>query len=463
MNNLSIQNIKGLSAEALLEIERAYPYFLLPKMFRLKKYFSDKHPDYQPLLHKTAIFSFKREALYDFLHNTEQEMIPTPLTVELNELKNTRAPLTFDKEIEESAEAAKDETPTVEFSQPEIQVTEPAEEPLPEMNIPESVIETPAAEEISTATESIETVAPIEIDEEAQLFAAKVDEPMIELPQEPIEHEAIDIDVIESPIDSSSGIPISEFDIQEISEVATNETTSVEEESLPIEEAPEAETSDATEEELETPKAEEEALISENAESPVFDIPAGNIKDIEATIYNNLKDILEKKSEPVAEISQPAQTEEAATNNKAAEILQEASENSFLQWLKIVEKKKTAEQKGVASPNQAESKLKMVLGEKTEKINVKKDPELDALDGFVKDQIKRKKKKNPHVIEIPFEQTIQMSTEQMDIISEGLAKLLFKQGKFERATAMYEKLILKYPEKSALFAAQIDLIKDLNN
>lgn len=49
--------------------------------------------------------------------------------------------------------------------------------------------------------------------------------------------------------------------------------------------------------------------------------------------------------------------------------------------------------------------------------------------------------------------------ENKDVISETLAKLFAKQGYREKAIAMYERLILTFPEKSAYFAAEIDKLK----
>ena len=67
---------------------------------------------------------------------------------------------------------------------------------------------------------------------------------------------------------------------------------------------------------------------------------------------------------------------------------------------------------------------------------------------------KKKKKKNPlHQIA---KGSLSLND---DIFSETLADLLQSQGHDKRAQYMYEQLRLKYPEKSAYFAAKIDQIK----
>ena len=46
-----------------------------------------------------------------------------------------------------------------------------------------------------------------------------------------------------------------------------------------------------------------------------------------------------------------------------------------------------------------------------------------------------------------------------EVVTEAMAQVLEKQDKFDKAITIYEKLILLYPEKGALFAARIEDLK----
>jgi len=53
--------------------------------------------------------------------------------------------------------------------------------------------------------------------------------------------------------------------------------------------------------------------------------------------------------------------------------------------------------------------------------------------------------------------------ENKDLITETLAKVYTKQQHFDKAISVYQKLSLKYPQKSSYFANQIKLITKLKN
>ena len=52
--------------------------------------------------------------------------------------------------------------------------------------------------------------------------------------------------------------------------------------------------------------------------------------------------------------------------------------------------------------------------------------------------------------------------EEFDLYTETLAQIYAEQGYYEQAKAIYSKLILAYPEKSAYFATLIQKLEELN-
>lgn len=100
-----------------------------------------------------------------------------------------------------------------------------------------------------------------------------------------------------------------------------------------------------------------------------------------------------------------------------------------------------------------EQKIAAKLKKKAEARHLKRlgkiDPKLAAAQAF-----KEKKRKD----DMP--EVARRSIEQRDTVaSETLAKLLERQGNTEAAISMYEKLSLRFPQKSTYFAAKIDELK----
>lgn len=98
--------------------------------------------------------------------------------------------------------------------------------------------------------------------------------------------------------------------------------------------------------------------------------------------------------------------------------------------------------------------------EKKKILDAKKQEQIDLIKAFSKKDIKlatiREIEANQNN-----ENLAESSTKIKDeLITESFAKLLIKQGKKEKALQIYEKLSLKFPEKSTYFA---DLIENLKN
>ena len=70
---------------------------------------------------------------------------------------------------------------------------------------------------------------------------------------------------------------------------------------------------------------------------------------------------------------------------------------------------------------------------------------------------------NKHETDITKEILEKSSTESDELITETLANIYFRQKNFEKALYAYQRLSLKYPEKSVYFASRIKEIEDLLN
>jgi len=134
---------------------------------------------------------------------------------------------------------------------------------------------------------------------------------------------------------------------------------------------------------------------------------------------NNEKSLLEQE----LEIGQPLEFEKE-------------EKHSFNEWLKLSQ----------AKPIQRSSKTKSNLQKK-----------VSLIEDFIANR-ERTPKKEFYSASNKAKESVEF---HFDIVTETLAKVYLEQGHYEKAKAAYKQLSLKYPQKSSLFASQIELIDQL--
>ena len=97
---------------------------------------------------------------------------------------------------------------------------------------------------------------------------------------------------------------------------------------------------------------------------------------------------------------------------------------------------------------------------KIKKIDRTKGKEENLIDKFVETEPRISKPKREEFFS-PVQSAKESLIENDEIVTETLARVYLEQAHYDKAIAAYEKLSLKFPQKSSFFATQIKLIYDL--
>jgi hypothetical protein len=135
---------------------------------------------------------------------------------------------------------------------------------------------------------------------------------------------------------------------------------------------------------------------------------------------------------------------ESPKSNKAEMPKPTKDKQSFSEWLKILDEKRLDD-----------------LRKKESTPKNKKEKQLNIIERFIQEEPKISKADKASFFS-PSDLAKMSLVENDDFVTETLAKVYAKQGNFIKAQSIYEKLMLKYPEKKNYFADRIFHLQEEN-
>ena len=133
-------------------------------------------------------------------------------------------------------------------------------------------------------------------------------------------------------------------------------------------------------------------------------------------------------------------------NEDEIESKEPKENHSFTDWMDVVDVNETSDDEQQNDQNSRHEKVKRGI---------------DLIDNFIQNDPRIER--NIKVVDKQEDISLDSLEEKDSFISETLAAIYVKQKLFDKAIAVYDKLVLKNPEKNVYFASQIEDLKKLKN
>ena len=134
------------------------------------------------------------------------------------------------------------------------------------------------------------------------------------------------------------------------------------------------------------------------------------------------------------------------SNEDEIESKEPKENHSFTDWMDVVDLNETSDNEQQNDQNSRHEKVKRGI---------------DLIDNFIQNDPRIER--NIKVVDKQEDISLDSLEEKDSFISETLAAIYVKQKLFDKAIAVYDKLVLKNPEKNVYFASQIEDLKKLKN